>query len=66
MCLGVGELDGTNASKVVEVAADLVVGGCAGELCLCNEEVGLCDIGGRDVVAEKEDRDRGLGVGILS
>ena len=53
--MGVGELDGTDATQVVEVAADLVVGGCAGELCLCNEEIGLCDIRGRDVVAEQED-----------
>ena len=65
MCLGVGELDSANASEVVEVAADLVVGGCAGELCLCNEQIGLCDVCCRDVVAEQEYSDGSLCVGIL-
>ena len=65
MCLGVGELDGTDATQVVKIAAHLVVGGCAGELCLCNEEIGLCDIRSRDVIAEQEDGHGGLSVGIL-
>jgi hypothetical protein len=65
VCLGVGELDSTDATQVVQVAADLIVGGGAWELCLCNEEIGLCDVRGRDVVAEQEYSDRGLGVSIL-
>ena len=65
MSLGVGELNGADASKVVKVAADLVIGGCAGELCLRNKQVGLCDVCCRDVVAEQEHSDGSLGVCIL-
>ena len=59
-------MNGANASKVVEVAADLVVGSIWRECCLIDQKVGLVDIGGRDIVAKKKDDNGGLGVVILA
>lgn len=55
-----------NASKVVEVAADLVIRSVRRECGLIDQKIGLVDIGGRDVVAEKEDNNGGLGVVVLA
>jgi hypothetical protein len=59
-------LNCANASEVVEVAADLVVGGACWECGLVDQKIGLVDIGGRDVVAEEKDDNGGLGVVVLA
>lgn len=59
-------MDGADAAEVVEVAADLVVGGCARELRLRDEEVGLRYVGCGYVVAEEQDCHGGLGVVVLA
>lgn len=62
----VGKLDRSDAAKVIEVSAYLVVRGVGWELCLGDEQVGLGDIGGRQVVAKKKHCYSGLGVGVLA
>lgn len=62
---GVGQLDGAYAAEVEQISGDLVVGGVWRELCLRDEEIGLCDVGSGDVVAEEQRRDRRLRVWIL-
>lgn len=54
MGFGVGELDGPDAAKVVKVASDLVVGGTDGELVVGDEQIGLGDVCGGEIVAEEE------------
>lgn len=66
MCLSVAQLDGADTAEVEEVARDLVVRGVLGELGVGDEEVGLCDVGRGEVVAEEDDDDRGLSVDILA
>lgn len=66
VCLGVGELDSAYATEVVEVSGHLVVRGVGRELRLRDEEIGLCNVGGGDVVAEEEGGDGCLCVWILA
>ena len=66
MRLRVSELNGSYTAKVVEVSAYLVIRGARWELRLCDEEVGLRDVGCADVVSEEENGDGGLGVGVFA
>ena len=54
VCLGVGQLNSPYAAKVVQVSRNLVVWGLWWELRLRNKEIGLCDVGGREVVSEQQ------------
>lgn len=63
---GVGELDSPDAAKVIEVAAYLIVRRISRELSLGNEQVGLGDVGGREVISKEEDRHSGLSVCIFA
>jgi hypothetical protein len=66
VCLSVRQLDGAYAAEVEEISRDLVIGGVGRELRLCDEQIGLCDVGGRDVVAEEERGDRRLRIGVFA
>lgn len=62
----VAQLDGTNATEVVQETGNLVVGGILGELGMRDKEVGLADMGHEQVVSQKQDNNRCLGIGVLS
>lgn len=66
VCSSVGKLNSSDASQIVEESTDVVVGSISGKLCLTDQEICLGDIGRGYVVAQKEDGDCGLGVGILT
>jgi len=66
VCLGIGELNSPYASEVVQVPRDLVVGRIGWELCLRNKEIGLCDVGGREIVSEEKRGDGCLRIWVFS
>jgi hypothetical protein len=65
MCLGIIELNSSDAPQVVEIPRDLVVRGICRELSLCDKEVGLRDIGRRYVVSKEQCCHGGLRVLVL-
>lgn len=66
VCLSVGQLNGSYATEVEEVPGNLVVGSVRGKLCLCDEQVGLCDIGGGNVISEKQRGNGRLRIGVFA
>jgi hypothetical protein len=65
VCFRVRQLNGAYATEVEEIPRNLVVGGIRRELRLRDEEIGLCDVGGGDVVAEQERGDRRLRIWVF-
>lgn len=66
MSFGVRQLNRTNATKVVEVSGNLIIGSAGGEWVVFNEQICLSDVGCGDVVAEKQDDSRRLDFDILA
>lgn len=64
--LRVGELDGADATKIIEVAGNVCVGGSERERIVCDEKVGLGDVGCGYVVAEEVYDGGGLSLGVFA
>jgi hypothetical protein len=63
---GILELDGADATEIVEITRDLVVGRVWREFGVRNKEVGLGDVGSREIVAKKQVGDGCLDIDVLA